>query len=129
MLFRSSRSFAEILTNGKADWTDEVFLEQEETRAIRTPAWSYFKRFTGSENYPLTNELYDLTRDPDERVNLAGIENYRETEKELSNKINAFFNTYADPKFDLWKGGRPKSNTSRPWLWKDAWGEDWQPIT
>ena len=124
-----SRSFAELLTNGEAEWTDEVFLEQEETRAIRTPAWSYFKRFPDSKKYPLTDELYNLTSDPDERVNLAGNKEYQKTEKELSNKITTFFGTYADPKYDLWRGGKPKSNTSRPWLWKDAWGEDWRPIT
>lgn len=124
-----SRSFAKLLDNGKADWTNEVFLEQEETRAIRTPTWSYFKRFTDSKNYPLTNELYDLREDPDERLNLSGVKNYQEIERELSNKINTFFRIYADPKFDLWRGGRPKSNTSRPWLWKDAWGEEWNPIT
>jgi arylsulfatase A-like enzyme len=124
-----SRSFDSLLNGNDDGWTDEVFIEQEETRAIRTPAWSYFKRFSGSETYPLENELYDLTNDPDERYNLSGRKEYDSNEKELSDRIDAFFKTFADPKFDLWNGGTAKSNTSRPWLWKDAWGEDWQPVT
>ena len=124
-----SRSFAPVLAGEDIDWTDEVFLEQEETRAIRTPEWSYFKRFDGSEAYPLENELYDLSRDPDERNNVAGQAGYGPVEHELCERIDAFFNEFADPERDLWNGGAPKSNTSRPWLWKDAWGEKWQPIT
>ena len=123
-----SRSFAPVLAGETIDRTDEVFLEQEETRAIRTPEWSYFKRFDGSKAYPLENELYDLSRDPDERNNVAGQAGYGSVERELSERIEAFFDEFADPKHDLWNGGAPKSNTSRPWLWKDAWGEEWQPI-
>ena len=124
-----SRSFDSLLNGNDDSWTDEVFIEQEETRAIRTPAWSYFKRFSGSGTYPLENELYDLTNDPDERANLSGHREHQDKEQELSDKIDKFFYTYANPKFDLWNGGSVKSNTSRPWLWKDAWGEDWQPVT
>jgi len=123
-----SRSFNRLLDGGDDGWTDEVFIEQEETRAIRTPSWSYFKRFNGSGTYPLENELYDLSSDPDERNNLSGQAAYENQEKELSLKIDAFFQTYANPKFDLWNGGSVKSNTSRPWLWKDAWGDGWQPV-
>jgi arylsulfatase A-like enzyme len=122
-----SRTFNNLLNEDKGDWSDEVFIEQEETRAIRTPLWSYFKRFDDSQTYPLENELYDLTHDPDERVNISGQVEHQNIERNLSDKIDAFFGTYADPKFDLWLGGTAKSNSSRPWLWKDAWGEDWQP--
>ncbi len=62
-----SRSFAPILRDRSLEWEDVVFLEQEETRAIRTPEWLYIKRFKQSRAYPLEDELYDLTRDPDER--------------------------------------------------------------
>ncbi len=30
-----------------------------------------------------------------------------------------------EPKYDLWKGGMPQSNSDKPWLWKQTWGEDW----
>ena len=124
-----SRTFDSLLSGDSHGWIDEIFIEQEETRAIRTPGFSYFKRFNGSENYFLENELYNLSHDLDERVNLSGQMEYESIEKELADKIDVFFHTFADPKFDLWNGGAPKSNTSRPWLWKDAWGEDWQPVT
>ena len=123
-----SRTFNSILNAGNDNWSDEVFIEQEETRAIRTPQWSYFKRFSDSEAYSLENELYDLTHDPEERVNLSRQDEHQNIERELSEKIDAFFGSYANPKYDLWNCGTAKSNSSRPWLWKDAWGEDWQPI-
>ena len=124
-----SRSFSKLLTNEDFSWQDEIYIEQEETRAIRTPEWSYLKRFKGSKTYILEDELYDLTTDPDERLNKAGQKNHAEIEKLLADKLDTFFDQYADPKFDLWNGGTVKSNTSRPWLWKDAWGDDWKPIT
>ena len=123
-----SRDFSGLLSGNSDGWLDEVFIEQEETRAIRTPEWSFFERFKGSKNFPLYDELYDLKIDPDERTNLIDNPNFSKFTKELSKKIKDFFDTYADPKFDLWNGGTVKSNTSRPWLWKDAWGEKWEPL-
>ena len=79
--------------------------------------------------YPLEDELYNLTSDPDERENKAGKIESTKIEELLTSKLNDFFNKYADPRFDLWNGGTVKSNTSRPWLWKDAWGDRWQPVT
>ena len=124
-----SRDFSSILLGNTVEWLDQIFIEQEETRAIRTPSWSYFKRFKGSKTYGLEDELYNLHNDPDERNNLAGLSEHEKTEQTLSNDIDQFFNAYADPRYDLWNGGAVKSNTSRPWLWKDAWGEDWRPVT
>ena len=40
-----SRDFSNLLTEDSCNWNDEVYIEQEETRAIRTPEWSYAKRF------------------------------------------------------------------------------------
>ncbi|MDA0241391.1 MAG: sulfatase-like hydrolase/transferase [Proteobacteria bacterium] len=124
-----SRDFGVFLYGDADPWDDAVVIEQEETRIIRTPEWSYFKRFKGSDAYPLEDELYDLSKDPDERVNLSGNPAQADIETALSAKIDAYFAAYADARFDLWKGGAVKSNSSRPWLWKDAWGEDWAPVT
>ena len=87
------------------------------------------ERFGGSGAYPLANELYDLVNDPDERVNVSGDEACRQAEEELAGRLGSYFARFADPRFDLWRGGTVKSNTSRPWLWKDAWGDDWRPTT
>jgi len=122
-----SRDFSHILKGAPGEWNNDIFIEQEETRAYRTEGWSYVKRFHGSETYPIEDELYDTTVDPDERINLSGDPFVKDIESRFSEKLDAFFTQYADPKFDTWNGGTVKSNTSRPWLWKDAWGDDWSP--
>ena len=123
-----SRSFRPLLSGEDSQWSNQVFIEQEETRAVRTPQWSYARRFNGSQTYPLENELYDLVKDPDERHNLVADGKFAEVEAELSKTIADYFGNFADPAFDLWNGGTVKSNTSRPWLWKDAWGDEWKPV-
>ena len=40
-------------------------------------------------------------------------------------RVDSFFAAYANPKWDLWRGGSVKSNSTRPFLWKQVWGEDW----
>jgi arylsulfatase A-like enzyme len=124
-----ARSFAPELTGDVLEWDDVVFLEQEESRAIRTPDWLYIKRFAGSAAYPLTDELYDLQKDTDERRNLAADTDYSTVRQELDTRLGDYFARYADPRFDLWRGGSAKSNSSRPWLWRDAWGAGWESMT
>lgn len=121
-----SRSFAPLLRGEPLVWTDEVFMEQEETRAIRTERWLYMERFGGAEDYLLPDALYDLASDPDERANLL-LEG-GEVPEGLNGRLTHFFQQYATPKYDLWQGGTTKSNTSRPWLWPAAWGDEWQPV-
>ena len=110
-------------------WEIRVLSSRIETRAIRTPEWAFAKRFKGSGSYPLEDELYDLKKDPDERTNLAQLSDHMEVVEELGTRLDSYFGRYADPRFDLWRGGSAKSNSSRPWLWQDAWGGDWKPIT
>ena len=124
-----SKSLKNLLAGNNKDWVDEIFIENEETRAVRTPNWSYVKRFNGSKVYPLCNELYNLNNDPDERTNIYSNSSPLNIQHKLDKRLTDFFNKYAEPKYDLWKGGTVKSNTSRPWLWEDAWGPDWHPIT
>ncbi len=121
-----SRSFAPLLHGEKLAWENQVFMEQEETRAVRTEEWLYMKRFQGSPRYPFEDALYDLGDDPDEKQNLITDERGVEVANELSERIDSFFGRYADPKYDLWRGGSAKSNSDKPWLWRDAWGEKWE---
>lgn len=123
-----SRNFAPMLRNEKLQWEDEVFIEQEELRAIRTPQWLYMKRFQGSATYPFEDEMYDLIRDPEEKSNVVSEEEHAGVEQSLSTRIDDFFQEYSASAYDLWAGGSTKSNTDKPWLWQDAWGEAWQPI-
>ena len=124
-----SRSFTPLLQGEEEDWDDVVYFEQEESRGIRTKDWLLMKRFKGSETYPLNDELYDINSDPEERQNLGDDPEFSNIVENLSDRVETYFNRYADRKYDLWKGGTVKSNTSRPWLWKDAWGENWKPVT
>jgi arylsulfatase A-like enzyme len=122
-----SRSFAPLLQERAAAWDDAVFIDQEETRALRTPDWLYLRRFTGSKTYVLADELYDLRNDPGESRNLIGESTAAATATALASRLDGFFARHSEAKYDLWKGGTPKSNSSRPWLWRDAWGPEWNP--
>ena len=124
-----SQSFAAFLRGAPLERDDAVFIDEEETRAIRTPEWLYLKRFRGSAAYPLEDELYHLTSDPLELTNLAADPAHATVIAQLGERLDRFFARYADPQYDLWTGGRPKSSSSRPWIWRDAWGEAWTPRT
>ena len=101
-------------------------MEQEETRTIRTSQWLFMKRIENTE-YDFQHDLYDLVNDPDERVNLAQDPKYAEVVAELSARVDEFYAKYTNPRWDLWKGGVVKSNSTRPFLWKEVWGDDWAP--
>ena len=121
----AAASFATALRTGKFDKDNAVFMEQEETRAIRTPEWLYKRRFQFAPKPPYPDELYDLKKDPLEKVNLVGRPEYADIAKTLISRIDQFFDQHATPKYDLWNGGMPQSNSDKPRLWKEAWGDDW----
>ncbi len=99
------RSFASALRGAPPeDWNDAVFFEFENVRSIRTAEWKYVERI-----HQQPNELYHLTRDPGERLNLIHDPDFRSAAASLRQRLQAFFARYADPKWDLWKGGRSKS--------------------
>jgi arylsulfatase A-like enzyme len=98
------RSFAAMLRGQAAPWKDEVFFEFENVRAIRTRDWKYIHRHPQGPD-----ELYDLAHDADERRNLHGEPDQRAQESTLHERLDAFFNRYADPKYDLFRGGESKS--------------------
>jgi arylsulfatase A-like enzyme len=99
------RSFAPALRGDSVSgWPDAVFFEFENVRAVRTAEWKYIERI-----HEEPNELYHLTNDPGERLNLYGREGHEAITAELRKRLRAFFARYADPKWDLWKGGRSKS--------------------
>lgn len=123
-----SRSFAPLLQGKPLAWQNEIFIEQEETRAIRTPKWLYVKRFSGSQTYPFQNELYNHQNDPEERHNCIDDSNLQSVVQDLNNRLDHYFNTNTHAKYDLWQGGTLKSNSDKPWLWEDVWGPSWAPV-
>jgi hypothetical protein len=101
-------------------------MEQEETRAIRTEKWLLMRRF-GPTSYDFTDELYDLHDDPGERQNVISRAEHKDELESLIARLDVFFETHSNPKWNLWKGGTVKGNSTRPFLWQEIWGEDWKP--
>ena len=98
------QSYVESLTRpDKPSTNDAVFHEFITVRNIRTSRWLYQKSFLLGED-----ALYDLDRDPQQRRNLVDASAYAETANRLEEQLNAFFERYADPRYDLWKGGTAK---------------------
>lgn len=119
-------SLTPLLKGETTEFRDEVFMEQEETRTIRTSKWLFMKRLENTE-YGFKDELYDLVNDPDERQNLAQQPDYVDVVTKLSDRLKDFFSQHSNPRWDLWKGGTVKSNSTRPFLWKEVWGDEWAP--
>ncbi len=97
------RSFHPLLTGGPMAWDNVVYYEFENVRAVRTETWKYIERIGQGPN-----ELYDLRTDPGERCNLCGKPAHMDMQRRLRRQLDAFFDRYADPKWDLWKGGDAK---------------------
>jgi len=114
-----SRTLMPLLT-GQIDTLgdDVVYSEQEETRVVRTRKWAYFKRFSDAPNHPISTELFDVESDP----------TYAEISRMLDQMLTDFFATHSRREADLWQGGAPIQNTERNEFWRDAWGENWQPV-
>jgi arylsulfatase A-like enzyme len=98
------RSYAAALRGKTPDWDNVVFFEFENVRAIRTDRWKLIARFPDGPN-----ELYDLRADPGERTNLIDRDAHAGTRRQLRKRLEAFFARYADPRYDLWHGGRSKA--------------------
>jgi arylsulfatase A-like enzyme len=90
-------SFAGVLA-GKTDQAREdvvVYDEYGPVRMIRTPAHKYVHRYPHGPH-----ELFDLTSDPDERVNLVDEESSRPVVAELRQRLAEWFSRYVDPRLD-----------------------------
>jgi len=103
------RDFSPVLRGRNIQWDNVVFYEMETTRAIRTDRWKYVARFPDG---PF--ELYDMSHDPQERFNLYGQPGMEPIRAELARQLDDFFQRYADPQYDLWKGGRSKAKRHTP---------------
>lgn len=100
------KSFGPLLRGESlGEWDDAAFFEFVTVRVIRTPEWAYMKRLDTDEG---SNSLYSIKTDPNENTNLIDRPEYAKVVKDLDKRLTAFFDTYADRRFDLWKGGTAK---------------------
>jgi arylsulfatase A-like enzyme len=100
------RDYSPVLRGENVAWEDVVFYEFENCRTIRTADWKYtIRRFPEGPD-----ELYDLSNDPGETDNLVGKPEFATVQKRLAGRLDAFFAQYADPKYDLYRGGGSKSH-------------------
>lgn len=98
------RSHAALFRGGPAGDEQPVFFEYITTRVIQTREWKYTKRFLDAPD-----ELYDLAKDPGETRNLAGDPAQSAVVRDLDARLTAFFANYADPRWDVWRGGTAKA--------------------
>lgn len=105
------RDYAPLLRGEKlGQWDNAVFYDFLSVRAIRTDEWKYIER----KGDQALRELYDLRNDPGERHNLADQPLHAKTQSELRQRLRAFFDRYAQPKYDLWRGGKSKHEPNFP---------------
>lgn len=98
------RSHAALFRGGPAGEEQPVFFEYITTRVIQTRDWKYTKRFLDAPD-----ELYDLAKDPGETRNLADDPAHAAVIGSLGAQLTAFFERYADPRWDVWRGGTAKA--------------------
>jgi arylsulfatase A-like enzyme len=94
---RPGRSFAPLLLHGRADPARDVVVYDEygPVRMVRTREWKYVHRYPDGPH-----ELYDLVRDPDERVNRIDDPGATATLAALRARLDAWFARYVDPLLD-----------------------------
>jgi choline-sulfatase len=106
------RSFHD-LTRGKADghWPDAVFGEYGDLRMIRTRSHKLIQR-DRERRY----ELFDLIADPRETVNIANISSNSTLIKELSGRIDSYFEVFSEPNHSgLRVADMPRHNSDEDW--------------
>jgi arylsulfatase A-like enzyme len=99
------RSYAAVLRGKPLEWEDVMFFDFENVRSIRTERWKLITRFPDGPD-----ELYDLKADPGERTNLIDRDAHAATRTQLRKRLDDFFARYADPKYNLARGGKSKAS-------------------
>jgi arylsulfatase A-like enzyme len=103
------RDFSPVLQGQSIEWDNVIYYEMETCRAIRTDGWKLVLRHPDGPH-----ELYDMQADPQERINLYGQPTLTQRQGELHARLTAFFDKYADPQYDIWRGGRSKAKRHTP---------------
>ena len=104
------RSFASLLKGTEIEWESRMAYEMESCRSYRDEDWKLVLRKSPAG----PSELYDMNEDPFERFNLFGQPEYAEVQAGMKIELNAFFEDYVDPEYDIWNGGRSKAKRLVP---------------
>ena len=112
-----ARNFRDMLYDPSISVRDQVLIEQEETRAVRSADWLFEACYQGNRDYDLPDRLFDLRKDPEERCNLAPNDPSRAAgcRQGLEHAFDALLSH--DRRFDLWSGGRSKAHLGHEPLW------------
>lgn len=103
------RDFSPVLRGEEVDWDNVVYYEMETCRAVRNGDWKLVARHPDGPH-----ELYNMQVDPQERFNLYGQPEQMGRQRALRKQLDDFFATYADPQYDIWRGGRSKARRHTP---------------
>jgi arylsulfatase A-like enzyme len=98
------RDLSPVLKGETVQWDNTIFYEFENCRTIRTLDWKLTLRVPDGPN-----ELYHLKTDPGESKNLIDDPSSAAEEAKLRERLTAFFDRYADPRYDLWREGQSKT--------------------
>jgi len=98
------RSFAPSLRDETQDGIDTAYFEYITVRAVATREWKYVKRLFSDPP-----ELYNLTVDPGETVNLANRPDHAAVLADLDARLTGFFDRNAVGEYDVWRGGTAKA--------------------
>jgi arylsulfatase A-like enzyme len=98
------RDYSPALRGQPMQWDNVMYYEMEIVRAIRTDDYKYVHRHPEGPY-----ELYDLRNDPYEKFNLYGQPAQAKIQADLAHRLTEFFKTYADPRYDIYRGGGSKA--------------------
>lgn len=99
------RSFVSLVSDRReTEWTDEVYLDNDLTRGVRTPRYSYWKRAPGAG----PDVLFDMEKDPGQTESVVDDPAYADVVSTLEAKLDGFFEKHVDPRYDLWQCGTTK---------------------
>ncbi len=90
------RSYRHLLARDvvDADWGQVKFGEYGDLRMIRTPEWKYVRRYPDGPD-----DLFHLTDDPEEQINLAGSAAHANRQSALANQLERWYARHEDPHF------------------------------
>jgi choline-sulfatase len=96
---RPGRSYVPLLEGKRVAWRDRLFFEYSNVRGVRTGRYKLVLR---TKEWP--SELYDLEKDPDERVNRFADVALSAVQKALTTELEGFFKGQGAPPLEQWRG-------------------------